>query len=316
MIPNITRGGDMQGVIAYLSGPGNKNEHENPTLIAASSPIAAEASFKTPRLESRRNQRWLARALDAPRIVWGREVRQRDPAGGEMKAAHVWHCSLTLAPGEKLTDIEWSQVGRQFVNAMKFDGCEWALVKHGATGRDQLDHAHMVVNLVQTETGKPARVHNDFKRAQAACAKIARSYGLTELAGQQRHLPETDRRVIAPRRLTQGVRYEIAKRVLEQLDGEVSDDARTVAAGLKYIPAKRGGAVVLLERRDIAIPASDLQARIDEHMAAVELERRQREQTVDDVVVDPRRSHAEVLSPAVARPETSRGHADDRGIGD
>ena len=91
-----------------------------------------------------------------------------------MKAAHVWHCSLTLAPGEKLTDREWSQVGRQFVNAMKFDGCEWALVKHGATGRDQLDHAHLVVNLVQTETGKPARVHNDFKRAQAACAKLAR----------------------------------------------------------------------------------------------------------------------------------------------
>ena len=122
--------------------------------------------------------------------MWGREVRRRDQASGEMKAAHVWHCSLTLAPGEKLTDTEWGHVGRQFVNAMKFDGCEWALIKHGATGRDRLDHAHLVLNLVQTETGKPARVHNDFKRAQAACAKIARQHGLTELAGQQRHLPE------------------------------------------------------------------------------------------------------------------------------
>ena len=127
-----------------------------------------------------------------------------------MKAAHVWHCSLTLAPGEKLTDTEWSHVGQRFVHAMKFDSCEWALIKHGATGRERLDHAHLVLNLVQTETGKPARVHNDFKRAQAACAKIALHYGLIELAGQQRHLPKTDRRQVAPRRLTQGIRYEIA----------------------------------------------------------------------------------------------------------
>jgi Relaxase/Mobilisation nuclease domain len=273
VIPNITRGGAMGGVIEYLAGPGNANEHENPTLVAASLGIAAEAGFKTPKLEDRSMQRALAAALDAPRIAWGREVRKRNQTSGEMEAAHVWHCSLTLAPGEKLTEAEWNRVGRQFVAAMKFDKCEWALVKHGATGTDKLDHAHLVVNLVQTETGKPAGVHNDFKRAQAACAKIAREHCLTELSGQQRHLPETDRREIEARKLTQGFRYEIAKRVLEQLDGDISDDRRVAAVGLKYIPSKRGGALALLERRDVAIPASDLQARINEHMAALELER-------------------------------------------
>ena len=40
VIPNITRGGDMDGVVGYLAGPGNENEHENPTLIAASLGIA------------------------------------------------------------------------------------------------------------------------------------------------------------------------------------------------------------------------------------------------------------------------------------
>lgn len=314
MIPNITRGGDMAGVLAYLAGPGNKNEHEKPTVIMASREIASEASFKTPRLDSARNQRWLARALDAPRIVWGREVRRRDQSSGELKAAHVWHCSLTLAPGEKLTDREWGQIGRTFVNAMKFEACEWALVKHGPTGRDQLDHAHLVVNLVQTETGKPARVHNDFKRAQAVCAKIARQKGLAELAGQQRHLPEPERRAMAPRPLTQGIRHEIAKRIFEQLNGHLRDDRQLAAAGLKYIRAERGGAIALLERRDIAIPVSDLQIRFNENSAALELRREAAErQSVE--LSSPERARPQRLSPAVAQPETGRSHDDDHGLG-
>ena len=273
MIPNITRGGDMQGVVEYLAGPGNTNEHENPTLIAASLGIATEAGFRDTKLDDRAMQHALAeRAGRATDRVGARGQKTR-PATGEMEAAHVWHCSLTLAPGEKLTDSEWNRVGQQFVKAMKFDGCEWALVKHGATGTDKLDHAHLVVNLVQTETGKPASVHNDFKRAQAACAKIARELGLTELAGQQRHLPEPDRREIPPRLLTQG--YPLRDRQTHPRAARRRRQRRRKLAGRRteIHPAKRGGALALLERRDVAIPASDLQARINEHMAALELER-------------------------------------------
>jgi Relaxase/Mobilisation nuclease domain len=302
----------VDGVIGYLGGPGNENEHENPMLIAASLAITAETGFRTsPKLDSREMQQALAGALDAPRVVWGREVRRRDQASGELKAAHVWHCSLTLAPEEKLTETEWRYIGSQFVKAMKLDTCEWALIKHGPTGRDRLDHAHLVVNLVQTETGKPARVHNDFKRAQAACAKIARKYGLTELAGQQRHLPEPDRRQVAPRRLTQGIRHEIAKRIFEQLNGHLSDDRQLAASGLKYIRAKRGGAIALLERRDIAIPASDLQTRFNEDTAALELLR----DAADREFEGSERSQSERLFPAIARPEAGRNHDDDHGLG-
>lgn len=166
------------------------------------------------------------------------------------------------------------------------------------------------MNLVQTETGKPARVHNDFKRAQAACAKIARNYGLTPLAGQQRHLPEPERRQVAPRRLTQGIRHEIAKRIFEQLNGHLDNDRQLAEAGLKYIPAKRGGAIALLERRDIAIPVSDLQARIYENAVAVELQRQAAERQVDGR----ERSQREGLSPAVAQPETGWRHNDDHGL--
>jgi len=286
VIPNITRGGSVEGVVAYLAGPGNENEHERPELLMASPGIAAEVAFRVIPLEGKRNQKWLTNAIDAPRIAWGREVRQRDKATGTMEEAHVWHCSLTLAPGEQLTATQWQQTGREFVKAMRFDGCEWALVRHGKTGRDQLEHVHLVFNLVQTETGKPASVHNDYSRAQAACAKLSRDLGLTELQGQQRHLPERERRQIAPRRLRQGVRHEIVERFAraEQLAvGRQMTREDLAAVGVLQRVTERGAAFALTERRDVMVPLSDINVRIDEDNAAIEIEQ---QQTHDQEPVD------------------------------
>lgn len=34
MMPNVTRGGDMPGLIYYLAGPGRANEHTRPMIVA------------------------------------------------------------------------------------------------------------------------------------------------------------------------------------------------------------------------------------------------------------------------------------------
>ena len=36
MIPNITRGGNVRGVLSYLLGPGRREEHTSPHLVAGS----------------------------------------------------------------------------------------------------------------------------------------------------------------------------------------------------------------------------------------------------------------------------------------
>lgn len=339
MIPNITRGSDIAGVIAYLAGPGNENEHEHPELIAASPGVALEANFRTVKLAGRRNQRWLTRVLDAPQVAWGREVRQRDKSTGEMKAAHVWHCSLTLAPGEHLTEAQWAQAGREFVKAMKFDGCEWALVNHGTTGRDQLDHTHLVVSLVQSETGKPASTHNDFHRAQGACAKLSRQLGLTELQGQQRHLPKSERLLVAPRRLRQGVRHEIIERwdKAGELAGDRGITAEDLAAvGLIQRVTNRGALFALAERRDVNVPLSDINGRIDEDNAALKHEhdlgliergRQTKEQNTGEARDRPTADSSDPSDPRpqwekdhdamydTGRPQTGRGPGGDVGIG-
>ena len=34
MIPNVTRGGNTRGVLLYLVGPGKREEHQDPHLVA------------------------------------------------------------------------------------------------------------------------------------------------------------------------------------------------------------------------------------------------------------------------------------------
>ena len=34
MIPNVTKGGRMGGLLSYLVGPGKRNEHTDPHLVA------------------------------------------------------------------------------------------------------------------------------------------------------------------------------------------------------------------------------------------------------------------------------------------
>ncbi|WP_166367533.1 relaxase/mobilization nuclease domain-containing protein [Aeromicrobium camelliae] len=114
---------------------------------------------------------------------------QRVPTG-ERRDAHVWHCSLSLAPDhEPLGDDRWGQIAREFVEAMGFDGpsadgavCQWAAVHHGET-KNGGDHIHLVVNLV-TSDGTVADVRNDYRRASAACAAIEERHGLEVVDGR------------------------------------------------------------------------------------------------------------------------------------
>ena len=40
-MPNVRRGKNMTGLVAYLAGPGRENEHMDPHLVAGSAPIMA-----------------------------------------------------------------------------------------------------------------------------------------------------------------------------------------------------------------------------------------------------------------------------------
>lgn len=209
MIPNVTRGGQMAGLLSYLTDTDPthlrkgklRNDHQDPHLAGGDDWLMA---WYSNRELSHDDAMAIARHLDRPRKRHGVEVlaavteRQavgRDEDGQRIfrnvkvkdKPAHVWHCSLSLPVEDGLlSDERWEQIAHQFVTRMGLvddddmaGSSRWAAIRHGISENGN-DHIHVVVQMVQDD-GAKANVHNDYVRAQAVCRQLERDYGLTSL---------------------------------------------------------------------------------------------------------------------------------------
>lgn len=176
MMPNVTRGERMGGLLSYLVGPGRANEHTEPHLVAGDEPVM---TWNDDAELDRTTAMGIAHYLDRPRTSLGVEV----PGGS------VWHCSLSLRAEEgQLDDGRWADISRDFVERMGFTDapggagrapCRWAAIRHGlSTARN--DHVHLVVSLVR-EDGTKASTWKDFTRAQTVAGELERKYGLEVL---------------------------------------------------------------------------------------------------------------------------------------
>jgi hypothetical protein len=194
VIPSITRGGNTRGVLLYLVGPGRRDEHLEPRLVAGADEalrIAGQGAL------DQRGALELARFVDEPRETFGTRVLigERDDQGRLIgsRDAHVWHCSLSLHPDEPaLSDERWGEVCEGFVQSMWFAGpdaraqCRWVAIRHGESAGGS-DHAHLVVALV-AEDGTEASAHYDQPRAQSAARGLELRFGLRQLEARRREM--------------------------------------------------------------------------------------------------------------------------------
>jgi len=196
MIPNITRGSRMSGLMLYLASTDadkTKNAHTDPHLVAGDAAIMA---WYDDGVLDKDDAVAIAKHLDQPRKAFGVEVLQKDfrwdPVKRERvpnghKQADVWHCSLSLRAEEgALTDQQWGDIANDFVDAMGFTEasgkaqCRWVAINHG-TSENGNHHIHIAVSLVR-EDGTKASTHGDYKRAQKTCRELETKYGLEELS--------------------------------------------------------------------------------------------------------------------------------------
>jgi hypothetical protein len=196
MIPNITRGSRMTGLMLYLASTDadrTKNSHTEPHLVAGDPAVMA---WYDDGVLDRDDALAIARHLDQPRKAFGVEVLQKDFRWDAVakervenghKQADVWHCSLSLRAEEgALTDQQWGDIANDFVDAMGFTEaggkaqCRWAAINHG-TSENGNHHIHLAVSLVR-EDGTKASTHGDYKRAQQTCRALETRYGLEELS--------------------------------------------------------------------------------------------------------------------------------------
>ncbi|MBU8867824.1 relaxase/mobilization nuclease domain-containing protein [Paenarthrobacter aromaticivorans] len=196
MIPNITRGSRMAGLMVYLvstDADKTKNSHTEPRLVAGDAAIMA---WYDDGVLDHEDAVAIAKHLDQPRKAYGVEVKIKDFAWDATnkervhvgyKDASVWHCSLSLRAEEgALTDQQWGDIANDFVDAMGFTAtsgkaqCRWAAINHG-TSENGNHHIHIAVSLVR-EDGTKASTHADYKKAQQTCRQLEVKYGLEQLS--------------------------------------------------------------------------------------------------------------------------------------
>jgi hypothetical protein len=197
MMPNVVRGGRMVGLMSYLVGPGRSNEHTAPMVVGGDDRVLIE--FDPGQELSVADGQRIGAILDAPRRVHGTEVKAPiygwdEEAQRKVKVAekdgHVWHCSLSLAQGDReVSKEEWGTIAAEFVERMGFidpDGAKssrWVAIHHG-TSKAGNDHIHLAVQLVR-EDGTKANIHHDYRRAQQVCGELEKEHGLAVLESRQ-----------------------------------------------------------------------------------------------------------------------------------
>jgi hypothetical protein len=174
MVPDVSTGSRTRGLLSYLYGPGRRDEHIDPHIVAAFAVPGIPDPGRAPLDQHHALLSELADYLDQP-------VRVREQRTGKKVPQHVWHCPVRTAPGDRyLTDEEWAQVARRVVHATGIApdgddaGCRWIAVRHAE------DHIHIMATSVR-EDGRRPRTNRDGQRAQAECRKIEAELGLRRL---------------------------------------------------------------------------------------------------------------------------------------
>jgi hypothetical protein len=135
----MPRGERVERLIYYLFGPGRREEHTDPHIVAG---WRHPAELEPPlRPDGGRDFRRLLGLLNQPHAAMG--------AWG--LARPVWHCSMRAAPGDKmLSDDEWAQIASDVMrrtglspSGQDDDAVRWVAIRHGD------DHIHIVAMLAR-----------------------------------------------------------------------------------------------------------------------------------------------------------------------
>lgn len=162
------------------------------------------------------------------------EIRKLRPNLGKA----VLHVSLSAALGEKLTDEQWSEIGRRYLDVMGLEKNQFVITRHTDT---EHEHIHILANRIRFD-GSVTSDSQDYKRQEALMREIERDYGLQRVAPSH----EAERRAPTKGEIEGGIRtgQPSARQQLQQLCDSAAQDCgsftayqeRLDAAGVELVP--------------------------------------------------------------------------------
>ena len=175
---SVPRGEHVAPLIWYLYGPGRREEHTDPHLVAG---WRHPAELEPPlRPDGKRDFRRLTGLLKQPQALLGDRGYARP----------VWHSALRAAPEDRmLSDEEWAPIAADVMDrtglspyGQEDEAVRWVAVRHGD------DHIHLVAMLARQDGGPPACPSTDTGSGTPAWPPSSR-YGLRPTAPADRTAP-------------------------------------------------------------------------------------------------------------------------------
>lgn len=184
MIAKVLRsGGSTRGLVRYLFGAGERNEHQASRLVAGWDDLDRIAPDLA---QGDTALRGLAGLLDAPNKAAG---------GGDGSIYHLILSSARpdptkgLGPDPALSDEQWAGIARDVLERIGVisggdqDGVRWVAVRHDQAGAE---HIHVVATLATQQSHRRVHPRNDFYRLGEGCRAAESRHGLRPTAPRDR----------------------------------------------------------------------------------------------------------------------------------
>jgi hypothetical protein len=82
----------------------------------------------------------------------------------------VLHVSLAAAPGESLTDKQWTDIGHKYLRGMGFENSQFVITRHTDTDHQ---HIHILANRIGMD-GAVVSDGMDFKRQEGVVSEFGK----------------------------------------------------------------------------------------------------------------------------------------------
>ena len=168
IVSKVSRGSSFKGLAAYLGGQ-DKGEHR--AVWSATQNIGTENIYMAARLMA-------ATAMDADEI---KRQNGWDGRGRRTTEKPVYHTVMSWPKEESPDYAHQEQAARDLVKAAGFENAQAIFVGHDDNGKT---HVHVVVNVLDPETGKQFSLSNDYRKMQAWALEYCKEHGIdpTEIA--------------------------------------------------------------------------------------------------------------------------------------